>query len=180
MTLGAIPPQDRRKDDARRYAMTRRSAQWGVTMLLALAQFVLAAALGYWAGSAVIDGQHPLSTQAAVGMVVVLACAHVVAYGAVLLCGSVALLVELPRLLRKPRPDPEPARGEGLASTLVRLAVVVAHSLALLAGALLLCLLLASGSDGPGFGAWWRFLLAAIALVPLSPALLSSWSKSDR
>ena len=187
--LGPIPPLDPQADMARRQRVSAQASsrveQSGLALLLALAQLLVAVLAGYWAGGGFAtppaDGTH-----AAVGMLLVLIGAHAVGYGALLLFGGVALLALLPRLFRRARRDPGADTGaspgphrEDALSRLLIAGVVAVHAVALLAGAALLWLLLALGSDTVGIGAAWRFLLAALAPVPLSAWILLAWSRSD-
>lgn len=178
--LGTIPPRDPQREQQQREAGRDRAGNGVLALLLAVVQALLAAALGYWAAGAWPGAGDALVSQAAAGMLLVLMLAHVVAYGAMLVLGSVALLAMLPRLFRPMRTTPAArSRRTSLADRLALATIVIVHGMALVAGALLLCLLLAFGSEAAGIGAWWRFVLAALALVPLTLALLLAWSRSD-
>ena len=85
----------------------------------------------------------------------------------------------VPRLFRRASaPPPSRRRGEMVSKALM-VGVVAVHSLVLVVGSLLLCLLLAWSSEAAGIGAWWRFLLAALVLTPLTARILLAWSRSD-
>lgn len=178
--LGPIPPRNRAAEEAQRAAVRRRGSETALFVLLLFGQLALAAALGHWAAAGWDDPQHRLGAQAAVGMLLVLLGAHTVGYGALLLFGGVALLTLLPRLFRRAPPVPEPPpRGEDALGKVLMAGVVAVHGAVLLAGALVLCLLLAWSSETAGIGAWWRFALAALALVPVTARVLVALSRSD-
>ena len=181
--LGPIPPLDPQADAARRREArvedAGRARQAGLTLLLALAQLVLAGVAGQWAGGG-FSAQPLDGTHAAVGMLLVLLAAHAVGHAALLLFGGVALLALLPRLFRRARPElePRPPGEDGLSKVLFA-GVVALHGAALLVGAMLLCGVLALSSESLGIGSWWRFALAALSLVPLTAWILCAWSRSD-
>jgi hypothetical protein len=180
--LGPIPPRDPAADEAQRAALQRQRNETGLFVLMLFGQLALAAALGHWAAAGWDDPQQRLGAQAAAGMLLALLGAHVVGYGALLLFGGVALLTMLPRLFRRAPPAPAPGpppRGEDAFGKVLIAGVVAVHGAVLLAGALVLCLLLAWSSAAAGIGAWWRFALAALALVPVTARLLVALSRSD-
>jgi hypothetical protein len=183
-TLGPIPPLDPRSDAVRRRRVrteaSERLAQSGLALLLALFQLTGVVLAGYWAAGG-FASQSTVATHAAVGMGLVLLGAHAAGYGALLVFGGVALLARLPRLFRRARRDTgaNGAPREDAAGKVMIAGVVAVHAAALLAGTSLLWLLLTVSSDSVGIGAGWRFLLAALAPVPLTAWILIAWSRSD-
>jgi hypothetical protein len=180
--LGAIPPVDPSQDAARRGVARRRTHETGLFVVLLFGQMALAALLGGWAAAAWPDPSGTLQGQAGAGFLLVLLLAHAVGYAGMLLLGGVALLASLPRLFMRRPPDAAPAPPSPKAralDTFLIVTLVGLHAAALFFGALLLCSVLALSSDAAGFGAWWRFALAALLLVPVTARLLLAWSRAE-
>jgi hypothetical protein len=180
--LGSIPRPDPSEDAALRATARRRRQEGLLFVALLFGQVGLASLLGTWAASGWSDPGGNLSGLAAVGFVMLLIGAHSVGYGCVLVFGSVVLLARVPRLFRRRPLQPvraKSAAGESPVGALFMVAVVAAHAATMFVGALLLCAFLALLDASAGFGAWWRFALAALALTPVTARLLLAWVRSE-
>lgn len=176
--LGRIPPPDPQRAQALRAAHRQQTIGDLQAVLLLMLQAVAALVLGAWAGAAGDSASSVTAEWGAVGMFLLLLGANTIAYGLLLMLGSVSLVAMLPRLFRRRPADAPPPAGERLARIAV-FAIWLGHAAMLLLGSLLLLVLLSLAFGEPGWPAWWRFVLAALGLAALSGRLLIALDRAN-
>lgn len=163
-----IPPIDPRADASVRAAAHREERTNALGIVCVAAQMLGAFVAGGWAAASAADA-NSMSPYGAVALVVALFIAH----GAVRVLGWVALLFELPGVVRQVTQSPPPANLRLRAGRFWDIAELVVHVVIFLLGALLAATVVWMGADHAAFlPLALRFIGAAAALSLLTRRVL--------